>query len=516
MTTATKTKKVMVIETNEQDAQQGARALSQVEGAEIALLTPSTSLALDKIGQEPPFLVVIDEKVQGWQDFCRQVSQVSPQTKMVVTTDQQNSELGQIAKGVGAVAILIKPLHQMQDELPNLFQESAQPEQEKEPFWNQGFSQQDFSMSSVFQAQTQQTQQDNPFEGAQPNGGAAPFAGQPMQEQRQAQPQQHNPMMNGPMGNGQQPMDNMDHMPQQPMGRPMEMQQQPMGMQQGGGGMQMFGQAPPRPKMIVTVYSPKGGVGKTTMSLNLAVALRQLSMKYLGAQNAFNVGLVDFDVDFGDVAASLQLVPRGSVVDWPKDENFNPDYVKNLFTFHQSSGVMILAGPERPEMEFLLNEEQAKHVISGTHQMFDIVVVDMGYSIRKSSLMAMSMATHPFFITTPDTPAVRDMTRAKKSLNEHNINLSQSQLIVNKMPKKGRPPLSPQEVKRYIGMEIAGEVQDDPAVLDALSEGTPLTLKGKSPAATEIERIAQNIIQDYLPQDVGKKTSFFQRLFGGK
>ncbi|MFD1362714.1 nucleotide-binding protein [Lentibacillus salinarum] len=505
MAAATKTKKVMVIETNEQDAQQGARALSQVEGAEIALLTPSISLALDKIGQEPPFLVAIDEKVQGWQSFCQQLAQQSPQTKIVVTTNQQNSGLEQEAKSVGAVAILIKPLHQVQDELPNLFQEPAQPEQNNDVSWQP----QEFSVSSVFQAQ--QKSEDSPFGGQQPQqpqnkfntgGGAGLFGGQSMQGQQgqmQGQPQSMNPMMNG-----------------QPMDRPMGMPQQPMGMQQSGGGMQMFGQAPPRPKMIVTVYSPKGGVGKTTMSLNIAVALRQLSMKYLGSQNAFNVGLVDFDVDFGDVAASLQLVPRGSVVDWPKDENFNPDYVKNLFTFHQPSGVMILAGPERPEMEFLLNEEQAKHVISGTHQMFDIVVVDMGYSIRKSSLMAMSMSTHPLFVTTPDTPAVRDMTRAKKSLNEHNINLTQSQLIINRMPKKGRPPLNPQEVKRYIGMDIAGEVQDDPAVLDALSEGTPLTLKGKSPAAMEIEKIARNLIQDYLPKDTEKKPSLLERLFGGK
>lgn len=496
MTTALATKKVMIVETNEQDAQESARALSKVDGAEIALLTPSVSLALDKITKETPYLVVIDEKVQGWQDFCRQVS---TQAKVVVTTDHQSGELQSEAKRVGAKAILAKPIHKMQSDLPSLFEERRK-EQEM-PSWDN----QEPSMSSVFEAQNHSYSQlqenrgdfgqqgmysQSPFTQSQPVGDP-----QQMQNQRQTEsPMQHGNMM----------------MPPQQMGYQPQMQQPPM-----QGGMQMFNQAPPRPKMIVTVYSPKGGVGKTTMSLNLAVAIRKLSAERLGEQNAFHVGLVDFDVDFGDVAASLQLVPRGSVVDWPKEEDFNPEYVQGLFTFHPPSNVAILAGPERPEMEFMLNEEQARYVISGTHKIFDIVVVDMGYSLRKSSLLAMSMATHPMFVTTPDTPAVRDMTRAKKSLEEHNINLNRSQLILNKVPRKGKPPLSTQEVKRYIGMPIAGEVQEDPKVLEALSEGTPLTLKGKSPAAMAIEDIAYSFIGDYLPKDNHKK-SFFKRMFGGK
>jgi len=523
-------KKVMVIETNEPDAQQGARALSQVEGVEIALLTPSTALALERINQEAPYLVVIDENVQGWQNFCQQVKQQAPQTKIAVTTNTQNDQLGQEAKSVGAVALLIKPLHQMQDELPSLFQDEQKTSQNSQTSWQP----QEFSMSSVFQAQQNHAQQEtnkqtNPFNNTQSSSNNKSqsffnqsFNGQQMQEQKQQMDQSPFSSQQS-MGNmrqqtvnmQQQSMTPMGHQMQQPMNN-MQQSMNPMQQPMGGGGMAMFGQGQTRPKMIVTVYSPKGGVGKTTMSLNIAVALRQLSIKHLGVQNAFNVGLVDFDVDFGDVAASLQLVPRGSVVDWPKEDHFNPNYVKNLFTFHEPSGVMILAGPERPEMEFLLNEEQARRVISGTHQMFDIVVVDMGYAIRKSSLMAMSMATHPLFITTPDTPAVRDMTRAKRSLNEHNIDLTRSQLIINRLPKKGRAPLNPQEVKRYIGMEVIGKVQEDPSVLDALSEGTPLTLKWKSPASLEIEQIAESLIQDYLPKDTEEeKTSFFKRLFGG-
>lgn len=478
----TATKEVMIVETNEQDAQSGAKALSQVSGVTIALLTPQTHYALKKAEEKPPYLAVIDEKVQGWQDFCRQITHQSPKTKTVVTTDNPNGKLEGEARAVGAVAILPKPLIDMQEELPALFgdgEEKKRPDPEVFS-WPEVHGEQGFSNPSGISTQNEpQYEPFNQLRGSMPQGN---FGQQPFMGQLNREPQ----ILQQPLRSGQ-------------------------GIQMG-----IYSQAPPRPKMIVTVYSPKGGVGKTTMSLNLAVALRKVSAMYLGDRNAFNVGLVDFDVDFGDVAASLQLVPRGSVVDWPKEDNFNPDYVKNLFTFHPPSNVAILAGPERPEMEFMLNEEQAKHVISGTHRLFDIVVVDMGYSLRKSSLLAMSMATHPLFVTTPDTPAVRDMTRAKKSLEEHNINLSKGQLIINKLPRKGKPPLSVQEVKRYIGMPVAGEVHEDPRVLDALSEGTPLTLIGKSPAAQEIEQMAENMIKDYLPSESQKQSSFLRRLFGGK
>jgi len=478
----TKTKKVIVIETTESEAQRSATALNRVDGAEIALLSPSPLYVLQRIPEIHPYLIVIDEQVQEWMDFCRQVQQVSPGTKVVVTTARQTDEITQRATEVGATAILTKPLENLQDDLPTLFEDRPNPAPKPNFGWQNEFEP---TFNNPFSSGQQQLAASSWNKGAPSYGGMNPYG------------------QNSPY-------------PIQSTGQDFGLAHHTMASMQGNGmmpGIPYGYGAPPRPKMIVTIYSPKGGVGKTTMSLNLAVALRKLSVEYFGEAQAFNVGLTDFDVDFGDVAASLQMTPRGSVVDWPKEEPFNPDYVKNLFTFHAPSGVAILAGPERPEMEFLLNEDQAQRVIKGMHQLFDIVVVDMGYALRKSSLLAMSMATDPLFITTPDTPAVRDMTRAKKSLEEHNIRLDKARLIVNKLPRKGRPPLSIQEVKRYIGMPIAGTVHDDPKVLNALSEGTPLTLKGSSVAAQEIEEIARKLIQEYLPEKPAK-TKKNKSLFG--
>ncbi|HEX7064172.1 MAG TPA: hypothetical protein VF199_03825 [Bacillales bacterium] len=459
-------KQVMVIETNEADAQAGARALAQVEGTEIALLTPSPSYALQKIQENPPFLVVIDEQVNGWQGFCQKVTEIADGIKMVVTTVQQNDNLEQEAYGVGASAILVKPLSSIQEELPRLFEGSSQA---------LSWPPEDHSFQNPV-GQPRDSFERTPY--GMERGHRSTY--DPSWSQGQ------NPAQGWSLKQGVQRMslDMTDH----------------------------YG-IPPRPRLMISVYSPKGGVGKTTMSLNLAVALRKISKRYLGEAKAFNVCLVDFDVDFGDVAASLQLTPRGSTVDWPKEENVHLDYVKSLFTFHPPSGIAILAGPERPELEFMLDEEQARRILTGTSDLFDIVVVDMGYSLRKSSLQAMSMATLPFFVTTPDTPAVRDMMRAKQSLESHNLNLQQAQLIMNKVPKKGHRPGTLEEVKRYIGWPVAGEVAEDPKVLDALSQGTPLMLNGKSSAAVEIDRMAETILKDYLPNDAARKPSFLKRLF---
>lgn len=492
MQTVVDTKQVIVVETNEKDAQESARALAGVDGVQIALLTPSPDYALEKAKEVGATLVVIDEKVQGISDFCQKLKQESPNTILVVTTLNTTPELEQKAKGWGAKAILPKPLHEVQQELPALF-EPPKPAFE----WNglRGYEDQ-AGQQTVF-----------------PNIGQLEMLQPEYQRELQSpfhQKEEQSILPNGPHG----------YRPQSTEGK-LSQGSYPVSPQQGAYGQGVFGQGfqsvqPPRPKMVITVYSPKGGVGKTTVALNLAVALRKVSAQYLGEQQAFNVGLADFDVDFGDVAASLQLVPRGSVVDWPKEENFDFEYVKNLFTYHTPSNVAILAGPERPEMEFMLDQQQATRVIDGMHKIFDIVVVDMGYSLRKSSLMAMSRSTHPLFITTPDTPAVRDMTRAKRSLEEHNINFAKAGLIINKIPRKGRPPLSVQEVKRYIGIPVVAEIPEDPTVLEALSEGTPLALKSKSPAGEELEALAYQTLKDYLPQEEKPKKigGFWGRLFG--
>src|SRR5690242_12276606 len=119
---------------------------------------------------------------------------------------------------------------------------------------------------------------------------------------------------------------------------------------------------------IITVYSPKGGTGCTTIAVNLAIALNN---------EATRVVIVDANLQFGDVAVFVNEQGKNTVLDLtPRADELDPDIVEETLIKHEASGLRILAAPQRPEMAEKVNAEQFVRVIQYLQQMYAYVVVD--------------------------------------------------------------------------------------------------------------------------------------------
>lgn len=120
---------------------------------------------------------------------------------------------------------------------------------------------------------------------------------------------------------------------------------------------------------VITVFSTKGGVGKTFVSVNLAVALAQQTNK--------KVALVDLDLDYGNVALALNVVPRFTIADVVDDiRNIDPDIIESYFSPHES-GVKVLAANVQPQIHEFINNEHIDIIIGAIQSNFDYIIVDM-------------------------------------------------------------------------------------------------------------------------------------------
>ena len=119
---------------------------------------------------------------------------------------------------------------------------------------------------------------------------------------------------------------------------------------------------------MVTVFSPKGGVGKTTMAVNLALALTE--------KGARKVCLVDLDLAFGDVAITMQLFPTHSIEQAVgSEDSVDQPMLDGLLTRHKDS-LMVLAAPAHPDVRERVTPVLISRILKTLKEEFDYVVVD--------------------------------------------------------------------------------------------------------------------------------------------
>jgi len=241
---------------------------------------------------------------------------------------------------------------------------------------------------------------------------------------------------------------------------------------------------------IITVFTAKGGVGKTMLAINLGVALAQ--------RGANQVCVVDLDLSSGDVAISLLLDPVRTLAD-----------AVSMTGHIDTTGAGSLLTPYRPGLEMLLapvNPGDAEKVppslagelLAVLRTMFDYVVVDTPPHLSEHVLTALDASAHHVLLTTPDVPALKNLRVVLDVLDMLSYPAEIRSVILNRAESKLR--LSQEDVERVIRTPVVAQIPASRAVPISVNKGTPITLA--SPGHAVSKAITAFARQRLLPAPV--------------
>ncbi len=236
---------------------------------------------------------------------------------------------------------------------------------------------------------------------------------------------------------------------------------------------------------IVTVYSPKGGTGCTTLAVNLAIALHNEDTR---------VVLVDANLQYGDVAMFFNEQGKNTILDIaPRVDELDPDIVEEIMVKHELSGIHILAAPQRPEQAEKLSTDQFTKVLSYLRQLYAYVVVDTSSILTDIILSAVDHSDAIILVTTQDIPAIKNARLFLDLLQTMGIDREHIVFVMNRFDK--RIGITPERIGDNLKQKVVAVIPlDERVVIPAVNRGVPFMLDNRSqPVAKGIFALAEAV-----------------------
>jgi Flp pilus assembly CpaE family ATPase len=239
--------------------------------------------------------------------------------------------------------------------------------------------------------------------------------------------------------------------------------------------------APTHQGKVITVFAAKGGCGKTTLAINLAAAL--------AAGGVHRVCVLDLDLDFGDVAISVQLDPVRTISDaLPMAGHLDTTGAASLLTSYRPGLDMLLA-PVTPGDAEKVPAALVGELLEVLRGMFDFVVVDTPAQFSEHVLAAMDVSDHHVLLTTPDTPALKNIRITLDMLDLLSYSRDIRSVVVNRSDSK--VGLSSNDVERVVRGPISAQVPSSRSVPISINKGTPIVIATPThPVSQAISRFA--------------------------
>jgi pilus assembly protein CpaE len=233
---------------------------------------------------------------------------------------------------------------------------------------------------------------------------------------------------------------------------------------------------------VMAFFGTKGGVGKTTTAVNVAVSLAKLNKR---------VALIDLDLQFGDVGIFLDIAKADSIVDVVEENNYEYSVLAS-FLYKHSSGVRVLCAPSAPEYAEMVKPLHIEKIISGLRSEFDYIILDMPPAFNDISIAALEQCSEIFFVINPDISSLRNAQASIAVLEQLNLG-SKLNLIIN---RDGFSNLHRKDLEDVLGRKALLVLPCDyKNSAKAVNRGIPLVLAYKqSKVAMELSKFAQQTV----------------------
>jgi pilus assembly protein CpaE len=265
----------------------------------------------------------------------------------------------------------------------------------------------------------------------------------------------------------------------------------PMATGSSGGDGASGGDGRPEGQ-IIAIFSPKGGVGRTTVAVNLAVA----AATELGK----SVVLMDGSFQFGDVGVLLNLNPKNkSIADLvPELEAGEPESL-DTFIINHSAGIRVLLAPPSPEMAELITPSGVKRVLDALRRGHDLVIVDCTSWFNETTLAILDSADIVLTMLSLEITSIKNMRLFLEVAEQLGYDQNKIKLVLNRADSSLGIRVS--DVESSIGRKVDHTiVSDGRSVVYALNRGVPFFLSNReAQVSQDILRLAESIAGERVP-----------------
>lgn len=255
---------------------------------------------------------------------------------------------------------------------------------------------------------------------------------------------------------------------------------------------------------VFTVFSTKGGVGKTTIASNLAVSLARSTKK--------RVALVDLDLQFGDVAIMLNVSAKNTISDLVKEFALLDKTLMEEYLVTHFSGVKVLPAPVKPEYAEYITGNHVEKIINTLRESFHYIIIDSSASFHESVLTALDLSDRILLVSTLDLPTIKNIKAGLDVMETLHYPDEKIHIVLNKASEQYG--IKYKDFENTLHKSIWSYIpEDNQTVVTSANKGFPFVMtRTETKVAKAVMEIGKTLINE-MDGDT-KETPTLKRLFG--
>lgn len=223
----------------------------------------------------------------------------------------------------------------------------------------------------------------------------------------------------------------------------------------------------PESGKVVTVFSTKGGIGKTTIATNLAVAL--------AAKTGAKVGIIDVDLQFGDVSLFLNLLPQTTIADLVRDIDSLDEALLASYLTPYNENVKVLSAPFRPEQAETITGSHLTAILKTMRTMFQYIIVDTAPAFNDVILSVLDVSDQVLVVSSMDLPTIKNVKLCLEIMESLNYTTEKLKVVLNRANSEGG--MEPREAEESLRCTFTATLPSDgKTVVGSVNRGIPFVV----------------------------------------
>ncbi len=217
----------------------------------------------------------------------------------------------------------------------------------------------------------------------------------------------------------------------------------------------------------ISIFSNKGGVGKTSMAMNLALELAKCTKE--------NVALLDLNFQLGDVATFWNLNPTFNISYMLENSNkLSKDFMLSTFEKYDNTSLYILANPPFYKSADRVSVENIEKLVSAMQKVFSYIIIDTSTGFGNKIMKVLEMSDLIFFMTTVSLPALRNCQKCLEMLEETGIGKDKAEIIINRYMETDDVKI--EDVETLLRKKIYWKIPNNYFIMmEAINKGVPIS-----------------------------------------